>query len=94
MGGVVLPDASTGHVLSSLARKLSRRAPRERSEQRGCKEGMRAPTMRSVDGGALFAPVPIAIGIDRSRKFIPGNKFGGGHWRSVAFRFALSYSLM
>ena len=33
----VLPDASTGHGPDTLARKLSRRAPRERSEQRGCK---------------------------------------------------------
>jgi len=31
-GEVVLPDESTGHVLFSLAIKLSRRAPRERSE--------------------------------------------------------------
>ena len=29
----------TGQSPSTLARKLSRRAPRERSEQRGCKEG-------------------------------------------------------
>ena len=28
------------HDPGTLARKLSRRAPRERSEQRGCKEGM------------------------------------------------------
>ena len=36
----LLPDASTGQSPGTLARKLSRRAPRERSEQRGCKEGM------------------------------------------------------
>ena len=43
-GGIIywaLPDASTGHDPDSLARKLSRRAPRERSEQRGCKERLR-----------------------------------------------------
>ena len=39
-GEVVLPDDSTGQGPGTLARKLSRRAPRERSEQRGCKEGM------------------------------------------------------
>ena len=37
--GGVLPDDSTGQSPGTLARKLSRRAPRERSEQRGCKEG-------------------------------------------------------
>jgi len=36
----VLPDASAEQGPGTLARKLSRRAPRERSEQRGCKEGM------------------------------------------------------
>jgi len=36
----VLPDARTGQGPGTLARKLARRAPRERSEQRGCKEGM------------------------------------------------------
>jgi hypothetical protein len=36
----VLPDAASGQGPGSLAAKLSRRAPRERSEQRGCKEGM------------------------------------------------------
>jgi hypothetical protein len=35
-------------------RKLSRRAPRERSEQRGCKEGEPAPQQRSGGGGAVF----------------------------------------
>jgi hypothetical protein len=39
-GEVVLPDAASGHDPDTLARKLSRRAPRERREQRGCKEGM------------------------------------------------------
>jgi hypothetical protein len=39
-GEVVLPDDSTGQGTGTLASKLSRRAPRERSEQRGCKEGM------------------------------------------------------
>jgi hypothetical protein len=39
-GEVVLPDARTGQGTGTLARKLSRRAPCERSEQRGCKEGM------------------------------------------------------
>ena len=39
-GEVVLPDTASGHDPDTLARKLSRRAPRERSEQRGCKEGM------------------------------------------------------
>ena len=39
-GQVVLPDDSTGQGPGTLARKLSRRAPHERSEQRGCKEGM------------------------------------------------------
>ena len=41
--GGMLPDDSTGQgpvTRASGARKLSRRAPRERSEQRGCKEGM------------------------------------------------------
>jgi len=36
----MLPDAATGHGPDTLARKLSRRAPRDRREQRGCKEGM------------------------------------------------------
>ena len=39
-GEVVVPDDSTGQGPGTLARKLSRRAPRERSEQRGCKKGM------------------------------------------------------
>ena len=39
-GEVVLPDEASGQSPGTLARKLSRRAPRERSEQRGCKEGM------------------------------------------------------
>jgi len=39
----------------TLARKLSRRAPRERSEQRGCKEGEPAPQELGACGGALFA---------------------------------------
>ena len=40
---------------ASGARKLSRRAPRERSEQRGCKEGEPAPQQRSGGGGVVFA---------------------------------------
>jgi len=39
-GEVVLPDAASGHDPDTLATKLSRCAPHERSEQRGCKEGM------------------------------------------------------
>jgi hypothetical protein len=39
-GEVVLPDAASGQGPDTLARKLSRCAPRERSEQRGCQEGM------------------------------------------------------
>ena len=39
-GEVVLPDAASGHDPDTLTRKLSRRAPREHCEQRGCKEGM------------------------------------------------------
>ena len=43
MGRLCYPTKAPGRVLvprASGARKLSRRAPRERSEQRGCKEGM------------------------------------------------------
>ena len=36
-GQIVLPNASTGWSPGILATKLSRRAPREQSEQRGCK---------------------------------------------------------
>jgi hypothetical protein len=38
--GVCVTWRSTGQCPGTLGRKLSRRAPRERSEQRGCKEGM------------------------------------------------------
>ena len=54
----LLPDASTGSVQLPRvleATKLSRRAPRERSEQRRCKEGEPAPQQRSGGGGTVFA---------------------------------------
>jgi hypothetical protein len=43
-------------------------------------------------GGELFAVMvqillsitSVAYKVDRSREFIPGYKFGCGHWRSVA----------
>jgi len=54
-GEVVLPDASTGEGPGTLATKLSRRAPREHSEQRGCKEGMLCPDEQSKTG-AHFLP--------------------------------------
>jgi hypothetical protein len=61
-----LPDTSTGQGPDTLARKLSRRAPRECSEQRGCKEGEPAPQQRSGGGGALFAVmVQILLSITR-----------------------------
>ena len=62
----LLPDTSTGYGPDTLARKLSRRAPRERSEQRGCKEGEPAPQQRSGGGGALFTVmVQILLSITR-----------------------------
>jgi hypothetical protein len=54
-GEVVLPDASTEQSPVSLATRLSRRAPREHSEQRGCKEGMLCPDEQS-ETGAQFLP--------------------------------------
>jgi len=39
--GMLLPDAASGQGPVTLARKLSRCAPRERSEQRGCKAHLR-----------------------------------------------------
>ena len=73
-GEVVLPDASTGHVLCSLARKLSR-----------CKEGM----AHFLPSWYKFYCVLVRsrYKFDRSREFIPGYKVGGGHWRSVAVQF-------
>jgi len=53
--GGVLPDAASGHDPDTLASKLSRRAPRDRREQRGCKEGMRAPASEAKSG-AHFLP--------------------------------------
>jgi hypothetical protein len=82
MGRLCYPTQASGHDPDTLARKLSRRAPREQSEQRGCKGGF----------GAVFGiQVQILWGLrvsrykfDRSREFIPGYKVGGGHWRRVA----------
>jgi len=70
-GEVVLPDASTGHVLWTLARKLSR-----------CKEGMAhfLPSRYKV----LWALRVSRYKVDRSRELIPGYKVGSGHMRSVA----------
>jgi len=45
----------------TLAGKLSRRAPRERSEQRGCKEGMLCPDEAKRRRERNFC-LPIAIG--------------------------------
>jgi hypothetical protein len=73
-GEVVLPDEASGQGPGTLASKLSR-----------CKEGM-----------AHFLPpwykFYLALRVSRykfdlSREFIPGYKFGGGHWRSVAVQF-------
>ena len=70
-GEVVLPDASTGQGPGTLARKLSR-----------CKEGMAhfLPSWYKF----YWALRVSRYKFDRSREFIPGYKFGGGHWRSVA----------
>ena len=70
-GEVVLPDASTGQGPGTLARKLSR-----------CKEGMAhfLPSWYKF----YWALRVSRYKFDRSREFIPGYKFGCGHWRSVA----------
>ena len=69
-GEVVLPDDSTGNVLCSLARNLSR-----------CKEGMAhfLPSWYKFYRALRVSRYKF----DRSREFIPGYKAGGGHWRSV-----------
>lgn len=72
-GEVVLPDASTGHVLSSLARKLSR-----------CKEGMAHFLLSWYKFNYVLARSRYKF--DRSSKFIPSYKFGCGHWRSVGIQ--------
>ena len=67
----MLPDASTGQNLGTLAGKLSR-----------CKEGM----AHFLPSGYKLTQVQARsrYKFDRSREFIPGYKVGGGHWRSVA----------
>jgi len=63
---VAVTRRRTGQGPHTLAGKLSRRAPRERSEQRGCKEGEPAPQQRSGGGGALFTVmVQILLSITR-----------------------------
>jgi hypothetical protein len=73
-GEVVLPDASTGQDPGTLAEKLSR-----------CKEGMAhfLPSWYKF----YYALARSLYKFDRSCEFIPGYKFGGGHWRSVAVQF-------
>jgi len=77
-GEVVLPDpapteasgASTGQSPVSSARKLSR-----------CKEGM---AYFLPSGYKFYWALRVSrYKFDRSHEFIPGYKFGCGHWRSV-----------
>jgi hypothetical protein len=70
-GEVVLPDDSTGHVLCSLATKLSR-----------CKEGM--AWFLQIQVQILSKPGVSRYKFNGSHEFIPGYKVGCGHWRSVA----------
>jgi hypothetical protein len=69
-GEVVLPDASTGQSLGTLARNLSR-----------CKEGMAhfLPSWYKFYRALRVSRYKY----DRSREFIPVYKVGGGHWRSL-----------
>jgi hypothetical protein len=73
-GEVVLTDDSTGQSPGTLAGKLSR-----------CKEGMAhfLPSRYKFYWGLRVSRYKF----DRSREFIPGYKFGCGHWRSVAVQF-------
>ena len=70
-GEVVLPDEASGQSPGTLARKLSR-----------CKEGMAhfLPSWYKI----YCVQARSRYKVDRSHEFIPGYKFGGGHWRSVA----------
>ena len=70
-GEVVLPDDSTGQGPGTLARKLSR-----------CKEGMAHFLPSWYKFYCVLARSRYKL--DRSREFITGYKFWGGHWRSVA----------
>ena len=70
-GEVVLPDASTGQSPGTLTAKLSR-----------CKEGMAWFLPSWYKFYYVLARSRYKYG--RSYEFIPGYKFGGGHWRSVA----------
>ncbi len=91
----MLPDAASGHDPDTLADfalrsvffsrrrgKLSRRAPRERSEQRGYKEV--TAWFLQIQVQVLLKPGVSWYKFDRSREFIPGYKVGDGYWRSVA----------
>jgi hypothetical protein len=80
----MLPDDSTGQGPDTLATKLSRRAPRERSEQRGCKEGM-AHFLPS--GYKFYGALRVSrYKFYRSRETVTVQNFSGGHWRSVAVK--------
>ena len=56
----MLPDAASGQDSDTLARKLSRRAPRERSEQRGCKEGEPGSVLGVGFAKTMTSPLIIA----------------------------------
>ncbi len=75
-GEVVLPDVSTGQGPGTLARKLSR-----------CKEGMACFLPSWYKFYCVLAGSRYKF--SRSREFVPGYKFGGEHWRSVAVQFVL-----
>jgi len=73
-GEVVLPDEASGQGPGTLAKKLSR-----------CKEGMAHFLPSWYKFYCVLARSRYKL--DRSREFIPGDKFGCGHRRSVAVQF-------
>ena len=103
--GGVLPDEEPGTPNmgpGTLARNLSRRAPRERSEWRGCMEGTPCPDEQS-ETGAHFLPswykfycvlVRSRYKFDRSHEFIPGIKLVAGTGAVSQYNLSRSQKLV
>ena len=93
-GEVVLPDAATGQGPGTLASFAHRNEFSREGGKIVTVQGTPSPRLRRPkEGMAHFLPswhkfycmlARSRYNFDRSCEFIPGYKFGGGHWRSVA----------